>query len=194
MWQILFNEFAGDGKDQAGLNQRVVRVGCTGWIVGVEWKEKIRKRKAGLGVRHRRDRRLNPIARKINPFQKVSDLVSPNTLRDFQHFQAAGFPAKRRIETRPTLFDVSEVKRSDVSNHLDMIWIVEVGIGDGDGGAVGYGNGLWKRRSKVRVCRAAVVDVPAGVDVEVHEVGEAADASRSRRRAPWEITELVEID
>jgi hypothetical protein len=80
VWQIRLNEFAGDGKDQTGLNQRIVWVGCTWRSVWVEWEEKIRKRKTGFGVRYWRDRSLHAIARKIYPFQKVGDLVSPKYL------------------------------------------------------------------------------------------------------------------
>jgi hypothetical protein len=71
-------------------------------------------------------------AQQINPPEGVRDLVSANALGDFQHFQAASFVAERGIEAGATLFDVSEVEGRG---------IVEVGIGDGDGGLVGDGQG-----------------------------------------------------
>jgi len=126
----------------------------------------------------------------------VSDLVSPNTQRDFQHFQTTDFLAKCRIETRATLFDISEVERCSVGDDLNVVGIPEIGIGPRDGGAVGDSNGLRKRGPKVRVCRAAIADEPAGVHVEVHEVGEAHTLRPRYRRclAARQGSELIEVD
>src|SRR5579862_6995150 len=85
------------------------------------------------------------------------------------------------------------MERRSIGDDLDVVGIPEIGIGDGDGGAVVDGNGLRKRGAKIGVCRAAITDEPAGVDVEVHEVGEAADVLRSRRLASLEREELVEV-
>jgi len=101
---------------------------------------------------------LDSIAGKIDPFQKVSDLVSRNTQRDFEHFQTADFLAECRIETRATLFDISEVERRSVGDNLNVVGIPKIGIGPGDGGAVGDVNGLRKYGAKIRIGRAAIAD------------------------------------
>ena len=157
-------------------------------------QEKIRKRQAF--VRDGCNSRLDAIAGKIDPFQKVRDLISPNTQRDFQHFQTADLLAKRCIETRAALFDISEVERCSVGDDLNVTGVPEIGIGPGDGGAVGDGNGLRKCGGKVRVCPAAIADEPAGVDVEVHEVGEAQTLRPRYRRclAARQGSKLIEID
>jgi hypothetical protein len=124
----------------------------------------------------------------------VSNLVSPNTQRDFQHFQTADFLAECRIETRATLFDISEVERCGIGDDLNVVGIPKIGVGPGDGGAVGDVNGLRKRGAKIRIRRAAIADEPAGVDVEVHEVGETPEILRSRRLASLECEELVKVD
>ncbi len=66
MWQIRANEFARNGKDQTGLNQRIERA------------EEIGKRQSRFGVSKRRNRGLHSVAGKIYPFQEVSDFVSAN--------------------------------------------------------------------------------------------------------------------
>jgi hypothetical protein len=76
--------------------------------------------------------------------------------------------AECRIETRTTLFDISEVERCCVGDYLNVVCIPKIGIGPGDGGAVGDVNGLRKRGAKIRTRRAAIADEPTGVDVEVH--------------------------
>ena len=56
MRQIRVDEFAGDGQDQAGLNRHVVGVAGAGWLVWVDWQERIRKCKTVLRIRHRCDK------------------------------------------------------------------------------------------------------------------------------------------
>ena len=55
----------------------------------IEGVEEIGKRQLGYRVLKRRNRGLHCVARKINPLQEVSDLVSANAQRDFQDFQTA---------------------------------------------------------------------------------------------------------
>src|SRR5271155_4122347 len=78
MGEVGADEFAWDGEDQAGLNQvgRLQR-----WVV-----EKIRKRQAGYGIGEWGHRLLHSIARKIDPCQKVSDLVSTDAKGDLKDF------------------------------------------------------------------------------------------------------------
>ena len=83
MGEVRADEFARNGKDEAGLN----KVGwLQRWIV-----EKIRKRQAGYGVGKRRHRLLHSIARKINPFEEVSDLVATDTKCDLKDFGICHF-------------------------------------------------------------------------------------------------------
>ena len=65
MRQIGVDELTRNGEDQAGLDL---------WI---EWAEKVWKRQAGNRVGKRRDGWLHAVARKINPVQKMSNLISP---------------------------------------------------------------------------------------------------------------------
>ena len=171
--QVRVDEFAGNGEDQAGLNQ----IGRLQWWI----REKIREREAGYGVRKRRHGRLHAVTCEISPLQEVSDLVSANTDRDLQHFQTGDFTAKRRIETRSTLFDHSEVKSRYIRDRLDMIVSGEVRIGSSveivvvprNGGNIVESQRLRESAAEVWIGRTAVANVPTGVDVELHEVGEA---------------------
>src|SRR5580693_3785085 len=102
MGEVGADEFTRDGKDQAGLNQigRLQR-----WVV-----EKIRKRQAGYRVAKRRDRHLHSIARKINPFEEVSDLVSTDAKGDLKHLRIRHFLAHGRVKARAALLNHSKVK------------------------------------------------------------------------------------
>ena len=154
----------GTGKDQAGLERADSR--------GLKKLGNVRPEL----VRKRRDRGLHSVARKIDPFQEVRDLVSPNAKRDLKHFQMPHLLTHGRVETRAALLDISEVKGCGIGDHLNMVGMsVEVGIGSGDGGDVVEGDRLGKRGAEVRIGCAAIANEPTGVDVEVHEVGEATD-------------------
>jgi hypothetical protein len=163
-------EFARDGKDQARLNQagRLQR-----WV-----GEKIWKRQAL--VRHRCYRGLHGITRKINPLQEVSDLVPTDAKGDLNYLPMLRFLIHGCIKTRATLLNVSEVKGSYIRDHLNMIGIVEISVGDRNGGTVRDFDRLRKRGAKVWIGCTAVANEPAGVDVEVHEVRQAPDVLRSR--------------
>ena len=91
MGEVRVDEFARDGKDQARLNQagRLYRR-----IV-----EEIRKRQAGYGVLKRRDGLLYSITGEVNPFEKMSDLVSTNTKGDLKDFGIRYFLTHGSVET-----------------------------------------------------------------------------------------------
>src|SRR5580692_302931 len=80
-----------------------------------------------------------------------------------------------------------------IRDHLNMIRVVEIRIRDGNRRSVGDRYGLRKRRAEIRILRAAVADEPAGVDVQMHKIGEAAEILRPRGLASLQSAELVEI-
>ncbi len=69
-----------------------------------------------------------------------------------------------------------------------------IGVVQGNRGLVGDGEGAFELGAKVRVLFATVASVPAEVDVEVEEVGEATDLFRSGCLAAGKRSEGVEID
>src|ERR1700756_4578291 len=95
-------------EDQGGLQEGIAR--------GV----KIRKRQVVRRISKWRDWRLHPITRKIDPFEKVANLVTANAERDLQDFGAGHLLAESRIEACPTLLDKAEVKGRRVSYRLDV--------------------------------------------------------------------------
>src|SRR5580698_577363 len=97
-------EFARDGKDQTGLDRRIQRA------------EKVRKCQAGYRVRKWRHWSLHSVARKIDPFQEVSDLVATDAQSDRKHFGILNFLAHGCVQTRPALLDVSEMKACHIRN------------------------------------------------------------------------------
>src|SRR6202041_3852549 len=175
MRELGADEFARNGKDQAGLNQ----VGWfQRWIV-----EKIGKRQAGDGVRKRRDRDLHTVASEIYPFQEVRDLVSADAEGDFKDLRIRHFLTHACIEARTALLDVAEVKAGYLRGSLPVVVSLEVGVGGpveivvvpGNGRNIVESDGLRKRRAEVWIGGAAVANEPAGVDVEMHQIGEARD-------------------
>ena len=157
--KIRTDEFCWHGEDQAGLNQRI------------EWSEKVRKREAELSVGKWCDRRLYSIARKINPFQEMGDLVSANAEGDLKHFCMARLLTHSRIETRTALFDLSKMKSRNVRDGLDVACILKIAIGYWNGRDIVECNGLRISRAKVGIGRAAIPDKPARIDIELREVG-----------------------
>src|SRR5271155_2422173 len=113
----------------------------------------------------------------------MRDLIPADSLGDFQYFLTAGFSAERLVQARATLFDISEVERGGIGDDLDVVGVAEISIGDRDGRAIGYGDGLGEGGAEVRVRRAAVTDEPAGIHIQVHEVGETTDILRTGRPA-----------
>src|ERR1700733_5014909 len=166
MGEVGADEFARDGKDQAGLNQagRLQR-----WIV-----EEVGERQAGYGIHKRRDRVLPSVSSEVGPFEEVSDLVSADAEGDLKHLWIRHLLAHGCVETRPALFDHAEVKGRYICDGLKMVGrAVEIGIVSGNGGNSVESDRLGKAGTEVRIGCATVANEPAGVDVEMHEVGEA---------------------
>jgi len=85
------DEFTRDGKDEAGLNQ-------VGWLE--RWAvEEVGEGQAGYGVLQRRDGLLHSITGEVDPFEKVSDLVSANAKGDLKHFRIGHFLTHGCVET-----------------------------------------------------------------------------------------------
>ena len=81
--------------------------------------EKIGKRQADGSV-NRRHRGLHSVARKIDPFQKVSDFVSADAQGDLQALPDPSLFDSGRVETRTALLDVSEVKGGRIRDRLNV--------------------------------------------------------------------------
>src|SRR5580658_357629 len=162
-------EFDRDGENQAGLNQLVERF------------EKIRKCQARYGVREWSNRGLHSVAGKINPLQKVSNLVSANAESDLKHFRIGHLLTHGCVKARSALLNLSEVKGRHIRDRLNVIVALKIvvvfafviGIGSGNGGYSVERQRLRKGGTEVRIGGAAVANVPTGVDVKLHEVGEA---------------------
>src|SRR5271170_5142410 len=128
--------------------------------------------------------------------------VSSNAQRYFQHFQTADFLAKRRVETRATLFNVSEVKARYVRDRLNMVVTGEVGVGSaieivvvsGNGGHMIEFKSLREGGAKIGVGGAAIAHVPTGVHIEMHKVRETPNVLRTRSLAAFECSELIQVD
>src|SRR5580658_2060254 len=110
-------EFARNGEDQAGLNQLIERA------------EKIGECQARYGVSKWRHLGLHSVARKINPLQEVSDLVSANAQTNLEHFRMRHLLTHRGVQTRSTLLDGAEVKSGCVCDRLNVIVAGKVGVG-----------------------------------------------------------------
>src|ERR1700733_14991409 len=164
MGEVGADEFPRDGKDKGGWDEvgRFQR-----WVV-----EEIRERQAGDGIHKRRHRLLYSIAREINPFEEVSDLVSTDAEGDLKHLRIRDFLTHGCVKTRAALLNHSKVKSRCIGDGLKMVGrAVEIGIVFGDGGNSIESDRLGKSRTEVRIGCATVANEPTGVDVEMHEVG-----------------------
>ena len=127
---------------------------------------------------------LHSITRKINPFQKVRDLVSTDAKGDLKHLRIRYFLTHGRVKTRAALLNVSKVEARCIRDRLNMVVTgkigvgspVEIGIGSGNGRDILKSDRLRKGGAEVWIGCTAVADEPAGVDVEMHQVREALDA------------------
>src|SRR6202044_1639776 len=72
------DEFAGNGKDQVGLQRWVERL--------IE----VREGNPGVRIGQRGKRRLHTISRKVHPLQEVSYFVTANADHDFQNLHIVG--------------------------------------------------------------------------------------------------------
>src|SRR3984885_9455601 len=177
MGEIRAEEFARDGKDQAGLNEGG---GLQRWVI-----EEIRKRQAGYGGGKWRHRLWPPFARKVDPFQEVSDLISADAKSNLQHLRIRHLLTHGCVKTRATLLNHSEVKSRHIRDRLSMEVAkkvvadgraVEIGVGSRNGSNPIERDRLRKGGAEVRIGCAAVANEPTRVDIEIHEIGEAFDA------------------
>src|ERR1700691_3781578 len=144
-------EFDRDGEDQAGLNQRI------------EWAEEIGECQAGYGVRERRHGSLHSVACKINPFQKVSDLVAADAEGNLEHFRIRDFLAHGCVQTRSALLDLSEVEGGYACDRLKVVvatkdgaqFAVVIRIGSANGRNSSESNRVRKIGAEVRIGGAA---------------------------------------
>jgi len=90
-----------------------------------------------------------------------------------ENFRVADLLAEGSVEARAALFDLAKMKCSYVCNGLDVVGIIKICIGDWNGGHVVELDRLWIGGAGVGIGPAAIADVPAGVDVEMVEVGES---------------------
>src|SRR5579862_6675018 len=141
MREIGADEFARDWKDKAGLNQS--------WRLQRRVSEEIGECQPSVG--HWCHRGLDCIPCKIDPLQKVSNFIPANAESNLHHIWIRGFLVHGGVKTRAALFDVSEVERRYVRDHLDMIGVIEISVGNGNGGAVGDRECLREGGAKVGV-------------------------------------------
>jgi hypothetical protein len=183
-------EFEGNREDQAGLKAELPGF------------EEIGKGQTGCGIRKRCHGSLHAVTRKINPFQKMSDLVSTDAQGDLKYFRVRHFLAHGCIKTRAALLNVSKVKGRDIRDRLNMIVAGKVGIGYAIEIVVvaRYSidilecERLREGSTLVRIGGCAVANVPTGVDGELHEVRETQLARGSRSRAARQCFELSKVD
>ncbi len=163
MGKVGVDELARDGENQARLNLRI------------QWTEEVGECQAGFAVRKRRHRGLHAVAREIDPFQEVGDLVSTNAKCDLKHLGVAYLLAHDGVKTRSALLNVSKVKGGHIRDRLKMIaiGIVQLSSRPWNGGDVLQSDRLREGGAEIRVRCTAVTNVPAGVDGKIHEVGEA---------------------
>ena len=127
---------------------------------------------------------MHSVARKINPFQKVSDLVSADAKGNHKHFRIRDLLTHGRVKTRAALLNKSKVEGRCIRDRLNMVVAMKIGVGStleivvvaGNGGNICERDRLREGGAKVWIGCTAVAYEPAGVDVEMHEVGEALDA------------------
>ncbi len=98
--------------------------------------------------------------------------VSPNTQSNFQHLQARNFLTQSGVETRPALLNESKMKSGCVSDHLDVVRIVEVRVVGWNGFSILDLKGLHKCSPEIRISVAAIADVPACIHSKIGEISE----------------------
>ena len=104
------------------------------WIRGSTVYVEVRKRQSVGRVSERSKRRLDAIAREIDPLQEMADLVAADPEGDPQHFGARHLLAKGCIEAGARLLDEPEMERSGVGDGLDMVIRSEIRVVPGDRG------------------------------------------------------------
>ena len=124
---------------------------------------------------------MHSIAREIDPFEEVSDLISTDAKGDLKHLRIRHFLTHGCVKTGAALLNVSKVKGRYIGDCLNVVvaekvgvgCAVEVGIVSRNGGDSAESDRLGKAGAEVWIGCAAVANVPAGVDVQMHEVRKA---------------------
>ena len=102
------------------------------------------------------------------------------------------------VEAGTGLLDPGEVEAGRVSDRLEVVGRVEVGVAPWDrrvlaGGEAG--DGVWEDVSEVGVLGVAAVARPeARVDRQLRQVGQPSDLLGARCRAAGQGAELVQVD
>ncbi len=188
MGEFSVNELTGNREDQVGLQQWI------GWSGNEVWELQalvVYWRRRTLEVEWRP---LHGVAGKVYPLEEVGYLVPADAEGDLQHLRTLNFLTHGCVKTRAALLDCCKMKCGRICDGLDVVGILHVSIGSRNGGTIIDGDRLRERGAEVRVRCAAIANVPACVYVEVHEVGEATDVLRPRRRASLQSAKLIEVD
>lgn len=125
----------------------------------------------------------------VLPGLEMHGFAGADAQQDAQDFEICYLLGKRGVQTGSSHFDESKVKACGESNRLEMggdafgviaaeAATVCVRIRSGDGGVLlhmqaWHGLNKWRTGIKIRVSDAAIPRPEAGVDGQLHEVGEA---------------------
>jgi hypothetical protein len=161
--KIRADELARYRKDQIGFKQQIRR------------RVEIRKGQSVTRIGHRRHGRRYCVARKVHPFQEMSNFISANAEHDPQHFRARRLQTERGVPAQATLLNHAKTKRRRVGNHLDVIGGFQIGIGFGNRRKL-PGEQIRQRlregRPEIMVGGAAVPRVPTRIHCKLRQVGQ----------------------
>jgi hypothetical protein len=125
----------------------------------------------------------------------ISDPPMLSRIRSTSLWDPLGKPG---VEAGTALLDPGEVEASRVGDRLQVVGWGEVGVCARDRrmlAAGEAGDGVWENVAEVGVLRVAAVARPeAGVDRQLHQVGQPSDLLGAGRRAARQGAELVEVD
>ena len=125
-------------------------------------------------------------------------LAAADAEQDTQHLGMGDPLGERGVEAGTALLDPGEVKAGRVGDRLQVVGSGEVGVGAGNRRMLADGqvwDGLRQGVAEVGVLRVAAVARPeAGVDRELHQVGEPPDLLRAGRLTARQSAELIQID
>src|SRR4030081_1511160 len=132
------------------------------------------------------------------PSLEVTDLGASDAKDYAQDFSAAGSLREAGVETASTLLDEGKVKSRCVSNCLNEVGIVRIGVSSGNRRMLPdrqRGNGLSRGIAEVGgLGAAAVASPPGGIDGELHQIGEAAELVGACGFAAGQGAEAIEVD
>jgi hypothetical protein len=142
---------------------------------GIRRCVEIRKGQSVTRICHRRHGRRYCVARKVHPFQEMSNFISANAEHDPQHFRARRFQTERGVQARSALLNHAKMKRRRVGNHLNVIGGFRIRTGFGNRRKL-PGEQIRQRlregRPKIRVGGAAVPRVPTRIHCKLRQVGQ----------------------